>query len=193
MSVYSLQPEMEDAPSAMLDFSKIPNGMISGLSAAEIDRLMCSYEGSTSMAPNHRFSRAQSDTEIQTMAENSIPQATKNRNKWSVNLFEEWKNQRLLNILPDELYDQELQSSLLEMPSPALDYWASKFILEVRKCNGTRYPKDSLVSIVAGIQSDLKLKGRSVDFFKDQSYHSNVFHFNSGCNVTIYNNSGAPN
>ena len=45
--------------------------------------------------------------------QNKVPQATKNRNKWSLNLFKEWKTQRLLNILPDELYAQKLQLPLM--------------------------------------------------------------------------------
>ena len=42
------------------------------------------------------------------------------------------------------------------MPYPIADYWLSKFILEVRRTDGSKYPVSSLRSIIGGIHRHYK-------------------------------------
>ena len=162
---------LDQAPTAILDFSVIPGGMISGLSGAEIDKLMKQYETPPDCATTSRFSMPQSDAAIQTLKKDSIPLATVRRNKWSVNIFTEWQSQRITKLLPQEHFANELEKQISEIKQPDfLDYWFSKFALEVRKRDGTRYPRDSLVSIMAGLNATIKDYIGPVNIFKDAAF-----------------------
>ena len=157
---------LDNAPTAVLDFSVIPNGMISGLTGTEIDALMNEFEQPGEQETATRFSEPQSDKRIQSLKKNSVPVATLRRNQWSLNLFTDWQKQRREHFLPDESFTNELKLQLCEITTPVLDYWLGKFILEVRKRDGSRYPRDSLVSIVAGLNVNIKAQIGPVDIFK---------------------------
>ena len=60
-----------------------------------------------------------------------------------------------------------------------LNYWLSKFIYELRKDDNNYYPRDSLISIVAGINSYIS-KSRPLNFFKDEYFS----HFMSVLDLT---------
>ena len=49
-----------------------------------------------------------------------------------------------------------------------LNYWLSKFIMEIRRQDGTDYPPNSLTNIISGIQRQLRENGRNVNFFKKE-------------------------
>ncbi len=163
---------LDEAPTAILDFSVIPNGMISGLTGPEIDELMKEYaQQQPDNKSTTRFSTPQSDETIQTMKNESVPLATVRRNKWSLNLYKEWQNQRNKHLLPGESYTDELKIQFRDIKrTEAIDYWVSKFILEVRKRDGTRYPRDSLVSIIAGLNANIKENIGPVNIFKDINF-----------------------
>ncbi len=56
------------------------------------------------------------------------------------------------------------------MENDVLNYWLSKFIVEVRKENLEEYPPNSLLSMLMGLQGYLRLQGRTVDFLNDPEY-----------------------
>ena len=53
-----------------------------------------------------------------------------------------------------------------------MDFWLSKFVLEVRKANGDAYPLNSLYQLVCGLQRHLRNHGRAdVKLFENHTLH----------------------
>jgi hypothetical protein len=59
------------------------------------------------------------------------------------------------------------------MDSHTLSEWLTRFVLEVRKVNGSEYPPNTLHHIVCGILRHLKNSNNSseIDIFKDPEFH----------------------
>jgi len=126
----------------------------------------------SSSLTSRRFSNPTSDEEINRLHQGGIPISTIRRNSWGKKLFEEWREQRKTRVLENELFADKLNCDLMHMDNEALSYWLSKFIVETRKRNGERYPQNSLVSLIAGIQGYLKFNGKNVNIFKDNEFES---------------------
>ena len=83
-------------------------------------------------------------------------------NKWVVTIFGEWKISRsvIAPVLdPGGLfkgYDlhkvAQLSISIEEMDAVTLNYRLSKFVMEVAKKSGERYPPKTIYGIVCGIR-----------------------------------------
>ena len=53
----------------------------------------------------------------------------------------------------------------------SLQHWLSRFVLEVRKKDGSEYPANTLHHLCCGIMRHLRLNGRpELDFFKDPTF-----------------------
>ena len=66
------------------------------------------------------------------------------RDNWAFNALKDWQVQR--DVLPDELYKESMEKQLqLLWTESELNYWIPKFLYEVRKENGLRYPASSLI------------------------------------------------
>jgi len=98
---------------------------------------------------------------------------TKKRNKWANKIFESWRKERL----------DYVNSNICDLSDDALCQLMTKFIHEVRKSNGERYPGRSLVSIVAGIQSHISLT-RKVDFFRDEKFSAVTVSLDSSMRIS---------
>lgn len=186
----------------ILDFSKFPNNMISGLTIEEINEALSNVENenqqsnSTSASSpaldnnsydtpttssngngtRKRFAEPVSDDQLQKRAAEQVPEGTKNRNKWACNIYNSWAYDR--QSLPDESALFPLPRDfkcLLQSSTNAIDYWVSKFIYEIRKRNGDRYPRNTLVSITAGINALFHENGNKINLFKDDEF----MHFRS--------------
>lgn len=163
-----------------LDFNKFPNNMISGLTTHEINEAMNQQytfnelDEYLHVSPKtSQFSNA-TDKQIEDASNNLIPKGTKARNKWAVGLYMKWEAQRFSMSGDDQTIPIPKASELKHASLQQLDYWLAKFIFEVVNSNGGRYPRDSLISIVAGINSHLK-EERSIDLFKQDDFR----HFRS--------------
>ena len=55
-----------------------------------------------------------------------------------------------------------------------LTHWLSRFVVEVRKVDGTEYPPNTLHDIVSGLQRHLRFKGKMVDLFKDPLFQASL-------------------
>ena len=84
--------------------------------------------------------------------------------KYCVNLWDAWTRYRLettgATIKPlSELNHKELQ------------HWLTRFVLEVRKKDGSQFPPNSLHHICCGLMRYLRLNGQpSIDFFSDSDF-----------------------
>lgn len=85
------------------------------------------------------------------------PRGTVNRNKWALRTFQEWITARGSTVAVKPITEftiEEINTTL------------GRFIHEVRKVNGDRYPGGSLVSIAAGLQAVIREANPTVDLFK---------------------------
>ena len=93
-----------------------------------------------------------------------VPRVTRYATKWAYKIFGEWQSSRRnkdanleergFKVEVDSI--QNLETSIVEMSPESLDIWLTKFVAEVCKENGERYPPRSLYSICCGLQRYLE-------------------------------------
>ncbi|XP_068712925.1 uncharacterized protein [Montipora foliosa] len=127
-------------------------------------RLTMSEEGALSV----RFREPKTFCEEEELVEKSVPSSTKYKNKWALSVFGEWQFARTIKVLvlhPGDLFkDYDLHrvatvsTGIEKMDALSLNYWLSKFRMEVAKKNGERYPAKTIYGIVCGIRRHLEEK-----------------------------------
>ena len=108
-----------------------------------------------------RFREPKTVYEEHELVKKAIPSSTKYKNKWAVTIFGEWQISRSVKVPvldPGGLfkgYDlhkvARLSTSIEEMDTVNFNYWLSKFVIEVAKKSGERYPPKTVYEIVCGI------------------------------------------
>ena len=84
-----------------------------------------------------------SSVEMETVYKGFVPKNTKKATNWSSRVFEEWRAQRNEAVIEcqsqsvRQIDNSELcPSNLLQCPTAtSLNYWLSRFVVEVRRCN----------------------------------------------------------
>ena len=122
------------------------------------------------MPPKRQFRRPKSAEVEKNTMEECIPKSTRCSTKWAFKLFSEWqidrinkdpsKEQRSFEIDIGKV--QSLDTNIANMNLETLNFWLTKFIQEVVKVNGDRYPGRSLYMIVAGLQRHLAESGNAI-------------------------------
>ncbi|XP_071125661.1 uncharacterized protein KIAA1958-like [Mytilus edulis] len=101
------------------------------------------------------------DNEIDTLIEGAENKNTKKATKWAVNVYEDWKNSKIGSglIIPNlkDLSVQDINSIL------------GKFVVEVRKKNGEKYPAKTLYLLVTGLLRGMRSHGVSNLNFLNES------------------------
>ena len=120
----------------------------------------------------NRFANPISEVEIQAKIDDAVPKSTKYKEKWAVNLFENWRQQRNEKVSnTGGITDVNiLHNSLEVMSDEELNRSLALFVCEVRKANGSKYPPNTLHGMVASIQHYLKRKKRIVRLFNDDKF-----------------------
>ena len=121
---------------------------------------------SSSLPPtcSSRFARPKTNEEIDAEIEKRVPKRTKTDTKYCVNLWEQWRKSRQNQT--DEQID-----NIEALTNEKMDYWLTRFILEVRKKDGSEYPPNTLYHITAGLMRYVRWNGKpQIDFFKDASF-----------------------
>lgn len=103
---------------------------------------MQSSDGNT----GNRFSNFLCESEISEKIVESIPVSTRKKCKWAVKIFMEWKQARMENL---ELNDLNVYKSIDEMDKSDWNFLLKRFVFEVRKQTGDRYPPKSLYDLYA--------------------------------------------
>lgn len=93
---------------------------------------------------------------------------------WSIRTWVEWAEERKITTSTDnsDLY-KVVNTDVKNLSDSELNYWLSKFVVEVRKKNplGEPYPPNSLYQLCYGIMRHLKENGRpDVNFFESSSF-----------------------
>ena len=93
------------------------------------------------------------------------------RLNWAKNLFDEWLND--LNEHARECKESNISViavPLGEMTKDELNYSISRFIVEIRKKNGDKYPGETLYELVVAVQQYLHNLGHNHKFIMDEWY-----------------------
>ena len=111
------------------------------------------------------FREARTSTEEAEALQKAIPCSTRYKNKWAVDVFKEWQYYRATKSQTSDEVNDNLQSvgtPFEEMNSESMSYWLGKFIQEVVKKDGERYPPRSLYGLVAALKRHLDQKNGSL-------------------------------
>ena len=96
----------------------------------------------------HRFMMPVSPTKMNEICDGYVPRNTKKVTEWALRLFREWRDNRNLVTYTQD----QCPSTLLEEPrSDLLNYWLSRFVVEIRREDRQAYPPSSLNNILAGL------------------------------------------
>ena len=108
------------------------------------------------------FGKARTFTEETEAIRTAIPSSTRYKNKWAVEVFKEWQYYRATKGETSSEVDHNVQTvdtPFQEMNGESMAYWLGKFVQEVVRRDGQKYPLHSLYGIVAslyGIVAGLK-------------------------------------
>ena len=105
-----------------------------------------------------RFGKPVSDDEISQLIKDQENVNTKSNTKWAMNVFEKWRANRRDDIPELKLMNCEQMS-----------YWLGRFVMEIRKRDGTDYPPRSIYLILCGLLRFLKDNGVYDKNFLDEN------------------------
>lgn len=106
-----------------------------------------------------RFGLPLSGEEVQQLNASIQSKNTSKRNKWALRIFQKWY----------EVRHPDLSRHIRDFSDEELNEYLSRFIHEVRRVDGERYPNTTLVSILAGLSACvLGDSGRSL--FRDANF-----------------------
>lgn len=132
--------------------------------------LLCSWRPTMSEegALSVRFREPKTFCEEEELVEKAVPSSTKYKNKWVLSIFGEWQFARTIKVPvldPGGLFKDydlhevaTLPTGIEGMDTLSLNYWLSKFAMEVAKKTGERYPAKTIYGIVCGIRGHLEEK-----------------------------------
>jgi hypothetical protein len=99
--------------------------------------------------------------------ENNVPANTKKHTLWSANCYGKWAEARETEFRDFEAEDARFQTipKLSEITVDEMNYWLSRFALEVRKRDGTNYRHEVLYSLFCGLNREIKEKHPALSLF----------------------------
>ena len=105
------------------------------------------------------------------LVNDAVPASTKYKNKWTVSIFAEWPRLREVKVpvfncgglFKDcDLHKvTSLSADIAGMDTLWLNYWLSKFVMEVAKKSGGRYPTKTVYGTFCALELYLEEKNRS--------------------------------
>ena len=100
---------------------------------------------------SERFRFPKTSFQESVLVNDAVPASTKYKSKWAVSIFAEWQRLREVKVPVLDCgslfkdYDfhkvTALSTDIAGMDPLSLNYWLSKFMMEVAKKSGGRYPK----------------------------------------------------
>lgn len=120
---------------------------------------------------SERFRVPKTSSEETGLVNDTVPPSTKYKNKWAVNIFAEWQSLREVKVpvldCGGVFKDYELHkvcalsADIAAMDVLSLNYWLSKFVMEVAKKSGERYPPKSVYGIICSLKRHLEERNGS--------------------------------
>ena len=105
------------------------------------------------------------------LKQEQLKKRTFSKVQWAVNAFQDWRSAQMES--PDtfdvRIYETDLERiELLEKDS--FEFSMCKFIAEVRKLDGSKYPGSTLYQLVVSIQKHLIVKGKKWKLIESGSF-----------------------
>ena len=99
-----------------------------------------------------------------------IPLNTRYSNSWALNVWRDWavwRNAQMEKEPKDRKYSRVPQLEVRRPEDDELGYWLSRFVLEIKKKDGSYYPPETLWSICCAIQRELREYKRDLHIFDE--------------------------
>ncbi|CAH3040943.1 unnamed protein product [Porites lobata] len=120
---------------------------------------------------SERFRVSKTSFQENVLVNDAVPASTKYKNNWAVSIFSEWQKLREVQVpLLDcgglfKDYDLHkvttLSADIAGMDALSLNYWLSKFVMEIAKKSGGRYPPKTVYGIICALKRYLEEKNGS--------------------------------
>ena len=95
----------------------------------------------------------------------SVPEKTQQDTRWCVRQWDEWAEYRNSHATKEKI-----PTPITSLPLKDLAHWLERFVLEVRKQDGSEYIPSTLHHIVCGLMRHVREINPSIDFFKDSIF-----------------------
>lgn len=100
-----------------------------------------------------RFPIIVEEEELEEIVSEAIPEKTKQHTKWCYDTWRQWHSHRTASATSIE----ETPPTLTSMKKEQLNFWLSRFLVEVRRKDGSVYHGETLHSLICGLQRHLRL------------------------------------
>ena len=123
---------------------------------------------------DNRFAEPVSSNHLTELKDSGIPTKTRQSTNWALNVWKSWvKARKKSKPVEDDEDTSILIENIEEMEADAIGFWLPRFVVEMRKENGSEYPPDSVYSVCSGLQRHLRVKDRGdVNFFVHASFNN---------------------
>ena len=85
-----------------------------------------------------------------------VPEKTRNQTKWAVKVWKEWATSRNKKLLSDKA---PFSCEIEKLSAQLINFWLCRFVLEIRRRDGERYPPASLYQLCCGLLRHLRAAG----------------------------------
>ena len=128
------------------------------------------HERLSSTTERRVYGSPKSQKDIKRSMESGVPEKTRSQTNWAIKVWTEWATSRNRNLLPDEApFNCEIET----LSAQLINFWLSRFVLEIRRRDGERYPPASLYQLCCGILRYLRAAGRAeVNIFEQAEFHT---------------------
>ena len=98
-----------------------------------------------------------------------VPEKRRNQTKWAVKIWTEWATSRNKKHLSNEApFSWEIE----KLSAQLMNFWLCRFVLEIHRCDGERYPPASLYQLCCSLFRHLRAAGRAeVNIFEQAEFH----------------------
>ena len=117
-----------------------------------------------------RWGSPQSLAAIEKTRRGGVPKSTMKQTDWCLGVWTNWVSYRSQKLVEES--DQQFELlNLVEMSLESLRYWLPKFVMEVRKVDGSHYPPNTVYQLCCGLARALKSADRvDIDIFNDSRF-----------------------
>ena len=113
-----------------------------------------------------------SDRAVHEVRENRIPENTKKHTLWSANAYKAWavaRNEEFKDFLPENLEFKSVPN-LEDLTVREINYWFSKFAVEVRKKDGKEYRHEVMYSLFCGLNRKIQQIHPGLNLFQSVEF-----------------------
>ena len=121
------------------------------------------------MAEGKRFKTFCTDADTNTWQKEAVPKNTRKHTSWGVNVYVDWarsRNENSKDFEPENLKYPYAPDDLSSLSVEEINYWLSKFCVDVRQRNGEEYRHEVLYSLFCAINRVIRESKPGLVLFK---------------------------